>query len=86
MRKSFVRLEVEGFEARENPSSFWNDNPFGAFLSGAGHGVVNMATGVWMVAHDLVAAPIDLLATSVDAGYTAATGNSLQWEPVSYYG
>lgn len=43
-------LGVESLEARENPSGFWDDTYFGAFLSGAGEGAVNIVTG----AHDAV--------------------------------
>jgi hypothetical protein len=97
MRQDFVRLSVECLEPRENPSSgwdfsggpgwsFWNDNYIGAALSGVGQGVANMGKGVYMVAHDLVTAPIDIVATAADAGYIATTGQSFNWVPLSYYG
>jgi hypothetical protein len=86
MRSGFVRLGAESLEARENPSNFWEDTYVGAFLSGLGQGAANMGKGVYMVAHDLVTAPIDIVATAADAGYIAATGQSFNWKPLSYYG
>jgi hypothetical protein len=58
----------------------------GAFLSGAGQGAVNMGKGVYMVAHDLVTAPIDIVVTSAEAVNLAAGGNGFNWVPLSYYG
>ena len=86
MQNGFVRLGFESLESRENPSSFWEDTYVGAFLSGAGEGAVNMGKGVYMVAHDLVTAPIDIVVTAADAANLAAGGNSFGWAPLSYYG
>jgi hypothetical protein len=58
----------------------------GGFFSGAGTGLYNMEVGAVSVVQNVVTMPIDLVCTAVDTGYTLATGQSLNYQPISWYG
>ncbi len=66
------------------------DSPFlagvGGFFSGAGTGLYNMGVGAVSVVQNVVTMPIDLVGTAVDTAYTLTTGQSLNYQPISWYG
>jgi len=64
---------------------WWNSSTIvawtGGFFSGLWDGVVNIGTGAYMLVHDLVTMPIDLVMTTYGIFDTSS-----QWQQLSYFG
>lgn len=88
---AFVAAEVQAVQAQvaispqSQPESAIMAG-IGAFFSGLGTGLYNMGAGAVSVVQNVVTMPIDLVGTTADAAYTLATGQSLNYQPISYYG